>query len=450
MKKVLSISIAVLLALTMAACGTAGTPTSSTATEAAPSTSTAPQSEAVAPAAADAVTIRVFSNLPDRTNGQGLVEQTIFDDYVSKNPNIKIEVETLDDEAYKTKFKAYASGTDMPDLVSVWGQPGFIAEVIEAGLLAELNEADYADYGFISGSMDGFRGADGKLYGLPRNTDVMGIYYNKALFDANGWSVPQNFNELVALCGKVRADGLEPIAMDGADKWPVGLFYHDLVMKYQGKNLVSLYGEALGKKDFHTNPVFLEMAKLYQQNAAAMFQVGFETQDYGTAMNLFTNGLAAMYYMGSWEMSMANNKDIPEDIRNNIHVFTMPVLEGGAGKDTDIAAWNGGGHSVTASGKQKGEAVKLLNYMYLPENWTRLAWENNVCMSAQDFAQYKTGNETPVQLEFIDVVQKSTTISGTPLNDSGTAESKTNGEDLSQELAASMITPEQYIAGLEK
>ena len=55
-----------------------------------------------------AITLKVFSNLPDRKNGQGLVEQMIIDDYMKENTNVKIEVEALDEEAYKTKFKAYS------------------------------------------------------------------------------------------------------------------------------------------------------------------------------------------------------------------------------------------------------------------------------------------------------------------------------------------------------
>ena len=126
-----------------------------------------------------AITLKVFSNLPDRKNGQGLVEQMIIDDYMKENTNVKIEVEALDEEAYKTKFKAY-SMEGMPDVVSIWGQPSFLDEVLDAGVLAELNEADYADYGFISGSLEGFK-KDGKLYGLPRNTDVAGFYYNEKM-----------------------------------------------------------------------------------------------------------------------------------------------------------------------------------------------------------------------------------------------------------------------------
>lgn len=104
---------------------------------------------------------------------------------MAENPNVTIEVEALDEEAYKTKFKAY-SIEGMPDVVSIWGQPAFLDEVLDAGVLAELNQDDYADYGFVSGSLDGFM-KDGKLYGLPRNTDVAGFCYNQKIFEDNGW-----------------------------------------------------------------------------------------------------------------------------------------------------------------------------------------------------------------------------------------------------------------------
>jgi raffinose/stachyose/melibiose transport system substrate-binding protein len=394
------------------------------------------------------IEIRVFTNLPDRTNGQGLVEQLIFDDYAAKNPGVAISVEALDDEAYKIKFKAYASGTDMPDLVSVWGQPGFIAEIIEAGLLLELNEADYASYGFIEGSLEGFRSASGKLYGLPRNTDVSGFYYNQAIFEQYGWEIPKTFGGLVRLCDEIRKAGLEPVSIAGADKWPLALFFNDMLAKFYGKRLAPLYAEGLSGAGFNGEPMFLELARLFHDNASGLFQSGFETQDYGTAFNLFANGRAAMYYNGSWQMSMAKDPAIPEETRGRIRVFTMPPMNLKAQGANDIAAWNGGGHSVTTAGRQRAEAVRLLNYMYLPENWSRIAWQNNVCMSAQDFARYKTGSEPPVQLAFTEIVQGAAALSGTPLNDSHTAQFKTHCEDLCQSLATSMVAPAQFVAGL--
>ena len=125
-KKLVSTVGSVLLALSLAACST-GTQTQDTAADAKAETQAEQKdTQAEASASGDSVTIKVFSNLTDRKSGQGFVEQTLFDQYMEENPNVTIEVEALDDEAYKTKFKAYASVSGMPDLGNLWGQPSFL------------------------------------------------------------------------------------------------------------------------------------------------------------------------------------------------------------------------------------------------------------------------------------------------------------------------------------
>lgn len=388
--------------------------------------------------------IKVFSNLPDRTSGQGYIEQMLFDQYMEENPDIIIETEELDDESYKTKFKAYASGSDMPDLINVWGQPSFLDEVIDAGLIAELNPDDYADYGFIDGSLEGFS-KDGKLYGLARNTDVMGFYYNKQIFEDNGVEIPTTYDELLAACKTFNDAGIIPVSMDGSDKWPASIYINALYQQYDGAAATTDVREAVQSGDY-SNENWQKALDLFKKTVdAGMFQTGFETTDYGTSMNLFTNGQAAMFYMGSWEMSMATNQDIPDEIRENIGVFNMPTVEGGKGNANMITAWNGGGHAVTANSKVKDEAIKLLNYMYEPENWSKLCWENGVCMSAQNFSDYLTGNETSLQLEFVDMVNNSTNITGVTFNDLGTNEFKTVSEDSTIEFAIGQLSAEEFL-----
>lgn len=392
--------------------------------------------------AGDKVTIRVFSNQTDRKTGQGLIEQTLFDNYMKENPTINIEVEALDDEAYKTKFKAYATGNAMPDLVNAWGQPSFLNEVIDAGLLAELDKSAYDNYGFIDGSLEGFS-SDGKLYGLPRNTDVMAFYYNKKLFEDNGWKVPTTYAELLALAKPINDAGLIPVSMDGSDKWPLSIWMNDLIAKINGDSK-SMVKDSIANADF-SDPSYVQAAQLLKDAAdAGLFQSGYETTDYGTSKNLFANGQSAMYYMGSWEMSMATNEDVLADVRDNIGVFAMPVIDGGKGAATDIAAWNGGGYAVSANSEVKEEATALLNYMFQPENWSKLAWENGVCMSAQDYSAYLTGKETEPQKAFTDMVVGSTSITGVTFNDLGTSEFKTISEDGSQQLVIGAVTPEKF------
>lgn len=393
------------------------------------------------------VTIKLFTNLPDRTTGQGLLEQEIIDKYMEENPNVTIEIEALQDEAYKTKFTAYTSSNNLPDVLSVWGQPAFIDPVINSGYLAELNEADYGDYNFIPGSLAGFS-KDGKIYGLPRNTDIQVIFYNKKLFADNNIEVPTTMKELYDIADKFNDLGIAPCAMDGKDKWPLAVMYSDFIMKLTGDN--TLLSKSMEAKDF-SDPNFEKAADAMNELISKdFFQKSFTAADYGAARNLFAQGKAAMFYMGSWEMSMATDEAIPEEVRDNVGAFSLPAPEGAASQATDLSAWNGGGYSVAENSPVKEEAIKFLNYLYQPENWAKGAWQEGICIPAQSYEEYLTGNETEVQQTLTDLLTNATNISGTPINDNGMPTFKTACEDLSQEFATGIIDAKTYVEKLNE
>ena len=280
-----------------------------------------------------------------------------------------------------------------------------------------------------------------------RNTDIMGFYYNKALFEQYNVEVPETYDDLLEIGKTFNDNGIIPVSMDGSDKYPLSIYLNDLLQRIYGADCIDKVAEAVETGEYPEE--WTEAAQMMKDAAdAGLFQTGFETTDYGTAMNLFTNGEAAMFYMGSWEMSMATNEDIPEETRNNIGVFMMPSVEGGAGTSKDICAWNGGGYSVSANSAVKEEAIKLLNYMFEPENWSKLCWENGVCMSAQNFSDYLTGEETDLQMAFVDILNNSESITGVTYNDLGSSEYKTISEDGSVEITIGMTTFDDYFASL--
>lgn len=143
---------------------------------------------------------------------------------------------------------------------------------------------------------------------------------------------------------------------------------------------------------------------------------------------------------------MALNEDIPEEIRDNIRVFTMPVIEGGKGTATDIAACNGGGYAVAESSEVKEEAIKFLNYMYQPDKLSKYGWENGVGMSAQDQSEYMTGNETKLQMQFVDAVNAATSLSGTPINDCGPSAFKTSIESEIQSVSNGSTSVDDFLS----
>ncbi|HYF84251.1 MAG TPA: extracellular solute-binding protein [Clostridia bacterium] len=395
------------------------------------------------------VEIKFFSNLPDRASGQGKLEQMLIDNYIKENPNVTIQLEALQDEPYKQKFKAYASGNSIPDIYMVWGQPSFFNPVMEAGYAAELNAADFKDYQFFNGALDGFS-LDGKLYGLPRNTDYMVLYYNKALFESNGVKVPETFEEVIAAAKTFRAKGIAPIAMNGKDKWAISLLYQDLVIK-EGGDQKLIYDAINGKVKFTENPI---LKKAAEDVKALMdvkgFQDSFVAADYGAANNLFAQEKAAMYYMGAWEVGMDSNPNFSDSFKKNVDVVKFPGPSTGSGKSTDILAWNGGGYAVSANSPVKDEAIKLLKYIMKPDNWAKNGWQLGLVVPGQKYDSYLTGKETNLQKKLTEVLSVTTSISGTSWNDSLTPDFKTSSENLSQELAAGMLTPEKFLEEMDK
>lgn len=395
------------------------------------------------------VTIKFFTASADRNSGLGLVEQTIIDQYMQENPNVTIEVEALQDEPYKQKFKAYIASNELPDIFFTWGYESFFGPVMSEGYAAELNPDDYADYGFLPTSLDGFS-RDGKLYGLSRSTDFQMMFYNKAIFAENGIEVPTTFEELLEITKTLRANGVTPCAMNGKDAWNLISLYNDLYIK-ESSDRELIYDAVRRSTTFADHDVFLKSANdLMQLVDAGFFQNSFSSADYGTARNLFGQGQAAMFYMGSWEVGMQMDESFSEEFRNNVSAFPVPPIAGGKGLVTDLFGNYGGGMAVAANSPVKEQAIAFLNYMMEPDHWARISWQTGGAFSSQDISAYITGDETELQKKLVEMLTTSTSLSGQSFVEASAASFKTEAQEAAASMVTKLITPEQFIEALDK
>ncbi|XVU27616.1 N-acetylglucosamine/diacetylchitobiose ABC transporter substrate-binding protein [Actinoplanes sp. CA-054009] len=58
---------------------------------------------------------------------------------------------------------------------------------------------------------------DGKPFAMNYSYTVFGLWYNKALFAKNNWTVPTTWAEFTALCDKIKAAGITPFGYAGAN-----------------------------------------------------------------------------------------------------------------------------------------------------------------------------------------------------------------------------------------
>lgn len=448
-KKVMSILLACMLLVSVSGCGKEATTDVKDDEEVKKIEEVKQEEKVVEEKKEEQIEIKFISNLPDRNSGQGQLEQKLIDSYMAEYPNVTIKVEALQDEPYKQKFQAYVASDQLPDVFMTWGQPSFFGPIMKMGYAAELNENDYEDYGFFDGALDGFSN-DGKLYGLPRNTDLMALYYNEALFVDNGIKVPTNYSELKEAIIAFREKSIAPLAMDGKDQWVLNIFYQDLLVKESGDQKLAL--KAVNQKEkFAENENFALACKdMKELIDLGVFQDSFIAADYGAAQNIFAQEKAAMYYMGAWEVGMATNESFSESFRNNLKVMAFPGMKDGKGKSTDYLAWNGGGYAVSANSKVKDESIKLLNYMMRPDNWTKNAWQNGLVVPAQSYSEYYTGTETELQIEISDILNAATSFSGTPWNDLGNGQFKTDSQVYIQEFAAGIKTTEEFLEACDE
>lgn len=140
------------------------------------------------------------------------------DAMVKKFPEINFEFDYYYGEnmsGYLTEVINHGDGSDLIYYTQMTNKESFAEHLL-----------DLSGYPFIGNLNDEILtllNVDDKIYQIPAPLEVRCIIYNKTLFAEKGWKIPENFQELVALCKQIRAEepGITPIATSlGGEGYP--------------------------------------------------------------------------------------------------------------------------------------------------------------------------------------------------------------------------------------
>ena len=407
-----------------------------------------PEAAAEEASGEEKITLRFFSALPDRTAGLGLLEEKMLEIYREEHPNVILETEYLQDEPYKVKLQTYMQSGNMPDVWQQFGYGALLEPVAKGNFAMELNPEDYGDYGFVPGALETYT-VDGKLIGLPRNADYEVLYYNQKILEDYGIPVPQTTDDLIEAAEKLEGSGIYAVSLTGKDKWPIGDVLSALVLRTTTDS--GVLKKAVTTATLSSTPEvtegFNEFIRLVDNG---VFQPSFASDDYGTAKNLFVQGKTAMYMMGSWEIGMGNDESIPEEVREYIRAVPFPLIEGKAGTTEQLDLWFGGGYAASANSEHPKEAQELLEMLVKPENYVRIGWEEQLVIPPMNYDDYLTGEETQLQIDLTEILNKAGEASGDNLCDYHTPEYKNESETACLEFATKMISTEQFCERLDE
>ncbi|MCG7209003.1 MULTISPECIES: ABC transporter substrate-binding protein [Streptomyces] len=301
----------------------------------------------------DPKTVSLGSNSSDAVPKKAFAE--IYAAF-TKQSGIKVDVNTKDHNTFQEQINSYLQGT--PDDVFTWFA-GYRMQFFAAKNLASPIDDVWAKIGdnFPDAMKQLSKGEDGKYYFVPLYTYPWAIFYRKSLFQAKGYEVPTTWDAFVALCKKMKGDGLVPIAFGDKDAWPAMGTFDQINFRLNGYDFhKSLMAGKESWTDAKVKAVFDHWAEILPYH-----QDGFMGRTWQDAAQTLVSKKAGMYVLGSFVGQQFTNKADLDDL----DFFAFPELNPTYGQDTVEAPTDG--FMVSKSPKNHDGVVKLMEYLGTPE-----------------------------------------------------------------------------------
>lgn len=247
--------------------------------------------------------------------------QQSIDRYGEQFPELEFKVKVFKNEVYQSAV-ANAMLTDtLPDIFFCWGFQK-LKDYVDSETILDIT--DYLAKRDIvenmkPGVMDGFT-FDNRQYAMPLYGWKATLYCNRKIFEENGVTYPDTFEELLGAINTFKKKGIIPISNGGKEAWLPSLYYMYLVL--DTGTIDDVYEAAKDVKNFNSAPFIDAALKLEELINIEPWQENYVEDDSYNAAYLFTQGKTAMLLTGSWVSSAIDGAY--SKVRGNVDVIPFP------------------------------------------------------------------------------------------------------------------------------
>ncbi|MFF2299605.1 ABC transporter substrate-binding protein [Arthrobacter sp. NPDC058127] len=247
--------------------------------------------------------------------------QKLVDEFEAKNPNIEIELQVNPWTDYWTKLQVGAQGGTAPDAFWMLGTNFHVYAANDQLLpLDDAIKSANIDMGVYPKPLVDLFKYKGHQYGLPKDFDTVGLWYNKELFDAAGVAYPTDqwtWKDVQAAAAKLTnpANGTFGIAA------PLNRqegFYNTIAQA--GGNVISDDGKKSGYDDPKTQAGLQYWVDFIKNGYSPSLKQFADTE----AVAQFENGKVAMYYGGSFYAQRFHEN---AGLKSKVDVTSLPKGE---------------------------------------------------------------------------------------------------------------------------
>jgi multiple sugar transport system substrate-binding protein len=244
-------------------------------------------------------------------NNQKPVMEELGREFTRTHPNVTINVQFAPWTDYWTKLRAAAGGGAAPDVFWMNG-PNFRLYASN-GMIQPLEEEiarDGVDLSVYPKPLVDLYTLGGKHFGLPKDMDTIGVWYNKTLFDAKDVAYPANdwtwadFQTAAArLTDPARGVYGTAAMLDG-------------FQEYQYNTIAQAGGYVIspdGGKSGYDDPKTIAGLRFWTDLIKAGRSPDLATMTDTLPLQLFEAGKIAMYWGGSWNVAEFSANEYTKD-----------------------------------------------------------------------------------------------------------------------------------------
>jgi len=353
---------------------------------------------------------------------------------------IKVEVEDQPDyDGYEQKIRTSISAKVVPDVFTLRYTPTTLAfydsddildfsKVMDNKWKSEFNEGtlNLATY-------------KGMLKTLPYEVAITPIWYNKALFDKAGATIPTTWDDLMKAMDKLKAAGITPTSQmtGGSNAWTSMLWYSHII--------ASLGGADAWSKPL-TDPIYVKAAEklldLYSNGNTTVDAIG---GDAGISGGHYLTGETAMFINGPWYIGRVK-ADAP-DVYANTVVGPAPAAGNKKGAMIGFLQTNFAAADLRGKNDAKHEAIlSFIKWMTKPSNVAGISKDSGAMFAIK---YDSSGITDPLQKQFIDVANNAK-FTNVHLEGAFKTEVVSEFGQALGKMALEKATPQEFVEMLQK
>lgn len=361
--KLMSLSLAAVMSVSLAACGSGGGGSES--------------------GSDDDKTI-TYWNIGTEGADKAALEYAVNAFNENTDSGYQVEMVAIQNDNYKERLVVAMSSGECPDMYTSWSG-GPMNEYIDSGFAQPVDDL-YEEYGLNDIFMEAATAQasyNGHIYAVPTyNVSLAGIFYNTEIFDEYNLEVPTTLSELEAVCDTLVENGITPFALANGPKWTGSMYYQCLVARYAG--LEPFKAAVDGSGSFEDECFRWAGEKIQEWVQKGYFPEGVNSldEDAGQAKQLIYQESAAMMLTGSWYTGTFST-DSPE-FYEKMDWFSFPAVDG-SDADTSIQIGTIGDQFVSfnCEGEKLDAAFECASY-YASDEAQQVMVENGKIPPTKD------------------------------------------------------------------